>query len=457
MFRKTKHIHFIGIGGIGMSGMAELLFRLGYNISGSDNQRSDRTNHLSEIGIEISIKHHKKNVKNCDVVVYSSAIDYNNEEIKEAEKKNIPVIRRAELLGELLKVKKISIAVSGTHGKTTTSSILGTILSEAKLDPTLVIGGIVNKFNTNAISGNGDIILVEADEFDRTFLSLQPTLSIINNLDLEHLDCYENLRDLQDAFTEFANSVPFYGLVSLCIDSKNVRELIKHIKRPIITFGTNKKASIRAENIEYSKQNTKFKLYHNNKFLCTINMSIPGKHNVLNALAAISIALELNISVKLIKQSLKNYLGVRRRFELKYETNQGVKIIDDYAHHPAEIATTIHAAKSGWNNKLISIFQPHLFTRTRDFYKDFSKALSQSDIVIITDIYPAREKPIKGIDSTIIVKALEASNHRNVHYIPDSLSLPAFIKKIISPDDIILIMGAGNIWRICENIYKEIK
>ena len=213
IFRKTKHIHFIGIGGIGMSGMAELLFRLGYNISGSDNQKSDRTNHLAKIGIKISIKHNKKNVKNCDVVVYSSAIDSDNEEIKEAEKKNIPVIRRAELLGELLKVKKISIAVSGTHGKTTTSSILGTILSEAKLDPTLVIGGIVNKFNTNAISGNGDIILVEADEFDRTFLSLQPTLSIINNLDLEHLDCYENLRDLQDAFTEFANSVTFYGLV----------------------------------------------------------------------------------------------------------------------------------------------------------------------------------------------------------------------------------------------------
>ncbi len=457
MFRKTKHIHFIGIGGIGMSGMAELLFRLGYYISGSDNQISDRTIHLSQIGIDISIKHNKKNIKNCDVVVFSSAINNNNQEIIEAKKKNIPIIRRAELLGELLKVKKTSIAVSGTHGKTTTSSMLGIMLAEAQLDPTLVIGGIVNKFNTNAISGKGDIILVEADEFDRTFLSLQPTLSIINNLDLEHLDCYENLKDLQSAFIQFANSVPFYGLVSLCIDSKNIRDIIKHIKRPITTFGTNKNASVKATDIKYDKLNTRFKLYYNNKYLSTIQINTPGKHNVLNALAAISIALELNIEIKLIKKVLKNYLGVRRRFELKYETSSGIKIIDDYAHHPAEVSATINAVKTGWNNRVISIFQPHLFTRTRDFYKDFAKSLSKSDIVIINDIYPAREKPIKNIDSRIIVNELINNNHKNIYYIPDPLSLPVFIKKIVLPKDIILIMGAGNIWRICENIYKEIK
>ena len=457
MFRKTKHIHFIGIGGIGMSGMAELLFRLGYHISGSDKKSSERTNHLKSIGISVFIKHHTKNVINADVVVFSSAIEDDNIEMLSAEKNKIPIIRRAELLGELLKVKKTSIAIAGTHGKTTTSSMLGLILLEAKLKPTLVIGGIVNKFNTNTISGSGDIILVEADEFDRTFLSLQPTLSVINNLDLEHLDCYKNLEDLQSAFIQFANSIPFYGLASLCVDSKNVRSILPNIKRPYITFGTVKEAFIRAEDITHQGLGSSFKLYQNNNLIGNINLNMPGKHNVLNALAAISIALELNINIKTIKKALKNYSGVRRRFELKYETSNGINIVDDYAHHPSEVKATIDAAKSGWNNRIISIFQPHLFTRTRDFYKEFAKSFSTSDIVIITDIYPARDKPIKGITSNIITDELLKMKHTNVHYIPNPLSLPIFIKKIVQDNDIIVVMGAGNIWRICNNIYQEIK
>ena len=456
MFRATKHIHFIGIGGIGMSGMAELLFRLGYHISGSDKESSDRTSHLSSIGIDIFIKHNKKNILGADVVVYSSAIKNDNDEIINAQKKNIPVIRRAELLGELLKVKKTSIAIAGTHGKTTTSSMLGLILLEAKLEPTLVIGGIVNKFNTNTISGSGDIIVVEADEFDRTFLSLKPTISVINNLDLEHLDCYKNLNDLQSAFIQFANSVPFYGLISLCIDFKNVRSILKKIKRPFITFGTQKEAFVRAEKIKYSKLSSSFRLYQNNNFLGNIVLNMPGKHNVLNALASISIALELNINIKTIKKALKSYSGVRRRFELKYKTSNNVSIIDDYAHHPSEVEATINAAKIGWGNKVLSIFQPHLFSRTRDFYKEFAKSFMKSDIVIITDIYPAREKPIKGVSSQLIVSELLRLGHNNVHYIADPLSLPLFIKKLALQDDIILIMGAGNIWRICDNIYREI-
>ena len=436
--------------------MAELLFRLGFNISGSDKEKSERILHLSGIGIDIALNHNRKNIKNCDIVVFSSAINNNNPEIQEAHNKKIPVIRRAELLGELLKVKKTSIAVSGTHGKTTTSSILGLILLEAKLDPTLVIGGIVNKFNTNAISGKGDIILVEADEFDKTFLSLQPTISIINNLDLEHLDCYENMEDLQSAFIQFANSTPFYGLVGVCVDSINVINIIKYIKRPMITFGTNKKADIRADNIKYSKSSSAFDLYYNNKKLSQINLNIPGKHNVLNALAAISIALKLDINLELIKKTLKNYSGVRRRFEIKYTTVNNIRIIDDYAHHPVEVQSTIQAAKSGWKNRIVSVFQPHLFSRTRDFYKDFARSFMKSDIVIITDIYPAREKPIKNITSRIIIDELIKINHKNVYYIPDPLSLPIFIKKIAHANDIILVMGAGNIWRICENIYKEL-
>ena len=457
MFRKTKHIHFIGIGGIGMSGMAELLLKLGYNISGSDKQASEITAHLVSIGISVSIKHSKKNIKGADVVVFSSAIKSDNIEILSAKENNIPVIRRAELLGELLKVKKTSIAIAGTHGKTTTSSMLGLILLEAKLEPTLVIGGIVNKFNTNAISGSGDVILVEADEFDRTFLSLKPTISVINNLDLEHLDCYKNISDLQIAFTQFANSVPFYGLISLCTDSKNVCNIIKNIKRPYITFGTNKNAYIRAQKIKYNGSNSTFELYKDNIYIDLISLNMPGKHNILNALGAISIALELNVDIKKIKKALKAYSGVRRRFELKYSTSNGIHIIDDYAHHPSEVRATIEAAKTGWNNTVLSIFQPHLFTRTRDFYKDFAQSFMNSDIVIITDIYPAREKPIKGVSSKLITNELLKSGHKNVHYIPNPLSLPLFIKKMILKDTTMLIMGAGNIWRICENIYKEIK
>ena len=457
MFRKTKHIHFIGIGGIGMSGMAELLSKLGYNISGSDKQASEITAHLGSIGINVSIKHSKTNIEGADVVVFSSAIKSDNIEILSAKENNIPVIRRAELLGELLKVKKTSIAIAGTHGKTTTSSMLGLILLEAKLEPTLVIGGIVNKFNTNAISGSGDIILVEADEFDRTFLSLKPTISVINNLDLEHLDCYKNISDLQTAFTQFANSVPFYGLISLCTDSKNVCNIIKNIKRPYITFGTNKNAYIRAQKIKYNGSNSTFELYKDNIYIDSISLNMPGKHNILNALGAISIALELNIDIKKIKKALKAYSGVRRRFELKYSTSNRLHIIDDYAHHPSEVRATIQAAKTGWNNTILSIFQPHLFTRTRDFYKDFAQSFMDSDIVIITDIYPAREKPIKGVSSKLITNELLKLGHKNVHYIPDPLSLPLFIKKMILKDTTMLIMGAGNIWRICENIYKEVK
>ena len=457
MFRKTKHIHFIGIGGIGMSGMAELLFRLGYKISGSDKQASEITKYLKSIGIKVFIKHNKKNIKSSDVVVFSSAIKKNNIEIISAKENNIPVIRRAELLGELLKVKKTSIAIAGTHGKTTSTTMLGLILLEAQLDPTLVIGGIVNKFNTNAISGSGDIIVVEADEFDRTFLSLKPTISIINNLDLEHLDCYNNINDLQKAFTQFANSVPFYGLISLCIDSENVQNIIPDIKRPHITFGTDKKASIRAEKIKYNGVGSTFKLYKDDTFVDSINLNMPGKHNILNALGAISIALELNVDIKNIKKALKTYSGVRRRFELKYTTSKEVYIVDDYAHHPSEVEATINAAKTGWKNQVVSIFQPHLFTRTRDFYKEFAKSFMKSDIIIITDIYPAREKPIEGISSKIIVDELVALGHKNIHYIPDPLSLPLFIKKMELKDSSILVMGAGNIWRICDNIYQEIK
>jgi len=452
MFRKTRHIHFIGIGGIGMSGMAELLLKLGFKISGSDNTLSEKTTQLVELGIQVHEGHNATHILDSDVVVYSSAVPKDNPEIVEAIRQHIPVIRRAEMLGELLKVKATSVAIAGTHGKTSTSSILGAILTESNLDPTLVIGGIVNKFQTNSISGEGDVIVVEADEFDRSFLSLQPTMCVVTNLDLEHLDCYENLEDLSNAFTQFCNATPFYGTVSLCIDSDNVTKIIPRIKRPIVTYGFSQDADYQAQNAEYESTSSVFDVIAFGEKLGRIKLNTPGKHNIQNTLGAITMALELDVPFAKIQVGIESYTGVRRRFEIKYTTKNDILIIDDYAHHPTEVSATLQAANSGWNRRIISIFQPHLFSRTRDFHMDFAKAFLDTDILIVTDIYPAREIPIIGINSQLIIDDINALGHKNVHYVPNENDIPALIKSIAKDSDMIITMGAGHIWRQCEPI-----
>ena len=454
MLGKTKHIHFVGIGGIGMSGMAELLFNLGFTISGSDQKESDRTKQLKAFGIDVNIGHKSTMIKNSNVVVYSSAVKKDNPEIILANKNNIPVIRRAEMLSELLKVKSTSIAISGTHGKTTASSMLGSILIEGQLNPTLVIGGIVNEIGSNSMYGDGDIIVVEADEFDRTFLSLTPTIALINNLDLEHLDCYENLADLQNAFIQFANSIPFYGKVSINIDYSNTSQILKKINRPFITFGFSDEANIKAKNPIYNKLESTFDLYIDNIFKTKIHLNLPGKHNIMNALAAISIAKELEIEIITMKNGLYNFSGVQRRFDIKYELKNGIKLIDDYAHHPVEVKSVLNAIKSGWSNRIIAIFQPHLFTRTQDFHTDFAEALYLADIIIITDIYEAREAPIKGITSQIIIDDLINMGHKNTKFIPLKSNISNYVSDIAKKNDIIITMGAGNIWREIDNIYE---
>ena len=456
MFGKTNHIHFVGIGGIGMSGMAELLYKLGFNISGSDLKRSERTDNLQNLGITISEGHRNTNINGADVIVYSSAVKNDNPEICAAVDKQIPTIRRAEMLAELLKVKTTSIAIAGTHGKTTTCSMLGTILTEAEINPTLVIGGIVNKFRSNAISGNGDIIVVEADEFDRSFLTLNPTMGLITNLDLEHLDCYENLEDLQAAFTQFANAVPFYGKVGVCIDHANAATIIPEIKRPVVTFGLHETAEVRGSNLRYDQNNTIFDVAVENKNIGEIYIHVPGEHNVKNALGAVTLALELGIPFDKIQTGLNEYNGVRRRFELKFTLENGIIIVDDYAHHPSEVASTIKAAKSGWNQRLICIFQPHLFTRTRDFYMDFAKVFQESDILIVTDIYPAREMPIPGVTAEIISETAKEMGHKYVEYIPNQTQIASRLSEIAMSNDIIITMGAGNIWRQCEGMYEAL-
>ena len=459
IFGKTKKIHFIGIGGIGMSGMAELLHNHGFKISGSDINVSERTLHLMKLGIEVLTEHKKENINSENLIVYSSAVASDNPEILEGERLKIPIIKRAELLGELIKIKETSIAVSGTHGKTTTASMISSILIEAKLDPTIIIGGIVNKFNNNNISGLGDVIVVEADEFDKSFLSLNPTFSIINNMELEHLDIYKDLEDLGNTFTEFANSVPFYGSVCIGIDSKQLISILPKIKRNYKTFGIkNKSADVKAKNIKFNKSKTSFDVLINNNKI-SVKLNVPGLHNVYNALSAITLCLEIEINPKHIVSGLNNYNGVKRRFDIKYSKikNSNIMLIDDYAHHPSEVEATIDAINSGWKGRrVISVFQPHLYSRTKDFYKDFSRALMKSDVNILLPIYPAREKPIKNISSLLIKEQLDIGKHPETYSCTDKNLLPELIKKLKEDNDIIVFMGAGDIYKSIDSTYQKL-
>ena len=396
MFRHVKKLHFVGIGGIGMSGIAELLLNLGFNITGSDINDSAVIKNLKNKGAKVAQGHAANNVTDADVLVYSSAVQEDNPEVIAAQKKGIPVIRRAEMLGELIALKETSVGVAGTHGKTSTSSMVGTMLSQAKLDPTLVVGGLVRNIDTNSLLGAGDIIVVEADEFDRSFLSLQPTIAIITNIELEHTDCYEDLDDLQNAFTQFANASPFYGAVIIGNQSPAAAAIMANIKRPVITFGLSNASDFYAEDIIQHEIETTFTVFHKSANLGVIHLQVPGEHNVQNALAAIALGVEMNIPFHDIAAGLESYRGVRRRFDIKGESGN-VMVVDDYAHHPTEVRATLTAARNGWKRRIIAVFQPHLYTRTQAFYQDFAIAFMESDILVVTDVFPAREEPIEGV------------------------------------------------------------
>jgi len=456
-FRKINDIYFVGIGGIGMSGIAELLHNLNFNISGSDLSNNENVNRLRKLGIDITIGHNERNIKTTiDAVVYSSAIPNNNPEIVYAKKWKIPIIRRAEMLGELISVKETSIAVGGTHGKTTTSSMVGTILSHAKKDPTLVVGGLVHNLDTNTKLGSGDIIVVEADEFDRSFLALKPTIAIITNLELEHVDCYQGLEDLQDSFTRFCKSVPFYGEIIACIDSPALREIIPKIERPMTTYGRSRDAAYRAKNLQFKAEKSTYSVFRSEECLGDIELNVPGEHNVLNSLAAVVLGLEMGLSFQNIKNGIMRYKGVRRRFDIKGSLNN-ILIVDDYAHHPSEIKATINSAKTGWDRRVIAVFQPHLFTRTKEFFKQFAEALKIADIVIISEIYGAREKPINGVTSELIFLELQKKMQNNCILLSNLNELEKTLDRIIVPGDLLLTMGAGDIWRYNESYVEHMK
>lgn len=455
MFKNIKKVHFVGIGGIGMSGIAEILLSQGFEVSGSDLQSTEITERLGKLGVKIYEGHAERNLDNVDVLVYSSAVNLENPEVKSAIERKIPIIKRAEMLAEVMRMK-YGISIAGTHGKTTTTSMVGLTLTEGGIDPTIIVGGKLSSLGgTNARLGKGDFIVVEADEFDRTFLRLTPTIAALTTLEREHLDTYKDLNDIKSAFIEFANKVPFYGFVLLCMDEPALQDIIPQINKKVLTYGLTTQADIRAVDMTHDKLSSTYTVKYNKKELGKIKLNVPGVHNVKNSLVAVGIATELEIDFNIIQKALEKFTGVYRRFEVKY--NNDILVIDDYAHHPTETSATLAAVRGGWNRRLVAVFQPHLFTRTRDFYLEFGRSFLNSDVFICTDVYPAREKPIEGITGELIANAAKKFGHKHVIYVKDKNDIPQTLYEIKQKDDIIITMGAGDIYKYGEKFVEMLK
>jgi UDP-N-acetylmuramate--alanine ligase len=457
IFGKVKHIHLVGIGGIGMSGIAELLLNLGYFISGSDLRKTEVTEHLSDLGGKIFLGHRPQNIDGADVVVFSSAVKGDNLEIVEARERSIPVIPRAEMLAELMRLK-YGIAVAGSHGKTTTTSMIASILTKGGFDPTVVIGGRLNIWGgSNARLGRSDFLVAEADESDGSFLALSPSIAVISNIDHEHIDFYRSMNNLRKTFIDFINKIPFYGRAILCVDDKEVQGLIPKLTKSYLTYGLHPQSDIRASGISKEGLNTTFDVIFKSRLAGNVTISIPGEHNILNALAAVGVGLELDIDFKYIMEGLKNPGGLKRRFEIKDERG-GILFLDDYGHHPTEIIATISAAKECWpDRRLVVVFQPHRFTRTRDLYNKFVISFNQADFLIITPLYGAGEEPIPGVDSRILYQGIRNHGHRGVTYCDSTEDTISELLDQIKPGDIVLTLGAGDIHLVGTDLLKRIE
>ncbi len=455
MLRRIRNIHFVGIGGIGMSGIAEVLHNLGQRVTGSDLKKTSITDHLESLGIRITEGHSPENVEEAQVVIYSSAVEPSNPELVRAKETNIPIIRRAEMLGELMRMK-YGIGISGTHGKTTTAWMTGRVLTEGGLDPTIIVGGRIRSLGTNAKLGHSEFLVTEADEFDRSFLQLIPTVAVVTNIETEHLDCYKDLAQIKAAFLEFVNRVPFYGTVILCLDEPGLQSIIPEVKKPLVTYGLGLDATVQASRIRFRGFSSSFNLCYRGEELGDIQLQVPGVHNIKNALAAAAVGLELEIEFEKIKKALEEFSGVHRRFEIK-GTVRGITVVDDYAHHPTEIAASLKAARDGWSKRIVAVFQPHLFSRTRDFHRDFGRVLSASDLMVVTDIYPARETPIPGVSGELVAIAARESGHQAVSYVPERERIAKHLLQIVRPGDLIMTFGAGDIWKTAEEFLKLLK
>ncbi len=458
VFGNTRHIHMVGIGGIGMSGMAEILLQRGFTVTGSDGSRGENTERLEKLGAKVFLGHDAGHIEGADVVVYTSAVKAEeNVETAAALEQGIPVIKRAEMLAELMRMK-YGIGIAGTHGKTTTTTMTGQVVQAGSFDPTIIVGGRVHSFDkTNAVVGTGDIVIVEADEFDRTFLRLSPSLAVITNIDIEHMDIYHDEADIKGAFVEFANKVPFYGAVVLCLDDPRLQSIIPQIERRIITYGFNPQAQLRPRNVRADQFSNTFRVQFEDSDLGEVTVRAPGRHNVLNALAAVGIGLELGIPFDRIREGLDRYTGVFRRFQVKYDDGE-ILVIDDYAHHPTEVQATLSAAHEGWpERRVVAVFQPHLYSRTQQLYKEFGSSFFDAEKLVITDVYPSREAPIEGVSGKLIADTARAFGHRDVTYVPAREDVADALLEIAQPGDMIITMGAGDIYKYGEAFVEKLK
>jgi len=453
MYQKEYHIHFVGIGGIGMSGIAEILLKLGYRVSGSDAKQTDITRRLESLGCTVFEGHKAENVEGANVVVTSTAIKKDNPEVQAAKKDYIPIIPRAEMLAELMRLK-YSIAVAGAHGKTSTTSMTASVLEKGGLDPTVVIGGVLKSVGSNAMHGLGDFIVAEADESDGSFLKFSPSIAIVTNIDREHLDYYDSLNSIKKAFVNFIARVPFYGLSILCLDSESVQDILPEIKGRYVTYGLNTRAEYQARNISFEGTTSRFSVYYLDDLLGEITLNLPGVHNVTNCLASIAVGMELNVPFKTIKCALETIQGVKRRLELKGEAD-GVTVVDDYGHHPTEIKATLLAARESWPDKrIVAVFQPHRFSRTQALFDEFTRAFYNSDKLLVLPIYPAGENPIEGVDSESLCKKITERGHKNALHVNSHEEVLAILVKYLKKDDLLLTLGAGNVVRVGENFLK---
>ncbi len=452
MFRgRVRHAHFVGIGGIGMSGLAEILRTMEFDVSGSDLKPNDITRRLETMGVRVDVGHRAENVEGADVVVYSSAIGPSNPELRRARELEIPIIPRAEMLAELMRVK-YCVLMAGSHGKTTTTSLVATVVRAAGLDPTVVVGGKVNALGSNARLGEGDLFVAEADESDGSFLKLTPTIGVITNIDPEHLDHYGTHENVKDAFVQFANKIPFYGLAVLCLDHPHVQAILPRIERRHVTYGVSKQADYRAKNPVYQGLETHFEVVRRGESLGAFTVRMPGHHNVLNALAVIAVADELEIPLDVVRDAISRFHGVQRRFTvvgqpaLAREGKTGdVMVIDDYGHHPAEIEATLDAAQKGFDRRVVVAFQPHRYTRTHSLFEDFTRAFNKADLVIVTDVYAAGEAPIEGATGEALADAIRAHGHHNVRYVQDKKQVSRVLHEEVRPNDLVIALGAGDI------------
>jgi UDP-N-acetylmuramate--alanine ligase len=455
VYRKLNHIHMIGIGGTGMCGIAEVLLNLGYRVSGTDLQTTEVTRRLAKLGARVHKGHQGKHVLGADVAVISSAVKEDNVEVQEARRLKIPVIPRAEMLAELMRMK-YGIAVAGSHGKTTTTSMIAFVLEHGGFDPTIIVGGRLNTVGANAKLGAGDFIVAEADESDRSFLYLSPFIAVLTNIDDEHLDQYQSVEEIKRTFVNFANKVPFYCPIILCLDDPNLQSLIPQLERRLITYGFSTQADIFARDHDFTDFRSTSALYHKGKKLGALKLQVPGKHNISNAMAAVAVGLDLEIPPKVILRAMEDYTGIGRRFELKKKVKD-IMVVEDYGHHPTEIRATLDAAKRGFARRLVVVFQPHRYSRLSLLMDSFATAFNQADVLVVTEVYPAGETPIPGITGRTLYEEIQRFGHRDVHFESNLKKVPRLLTRLARPGDIILAQGAGNITKAVPEIIAALE